>query len=132
MANEATVSCTLKITVGQLNYQANPAQFSANVTTNPNGGPTPGVVAIALSPGTNISLAGLTNQGGLCRVQNLDPTNYVTLGKWDGTTFHPYQELLPGESFPLRLSRSILSGSEFLRGQANTAPVKVLVEAFDQ
>lgn len=137
MANEATVGSSLQIKVGSLDYQARPTAFKADVSTGR--GPTPGVLLVATT-GTNVSFAQLSYPG-LCRIQNLDSTNYVILGIYDGASFHPLLELLPGETYVVRLYRYL--GSEFvgtgtnadvnnLRLMAIGAACRVLVEAFEK
>ncbi len=134
MSNEARVQSSLQIKKGSLTYQSQPQAFNATVTgTN---GPTPGAVTVT-TVGTNVSLAQLTAMGGLCRLMNLDATNYVEYGVWNGATFFPLGELLPGETFVLRLSRNLQYGAsgtavtDSLRFRANTASVIVLCEIFD-
>lgn len=130
MANSFSIVSQLKQTNanGQTIYQSLPNSFSAN-QANANG-PSPGMIT-ATTGGVNVSLAQLTVPA-LCRIMNTDPTNYVTIGTYVGSTFTPFLELQPGESFVLRLSRSILSGSANLRAVGNAASVNVLVECFDQ
>jgi hypothetical protein len=68
---------------------------------------------------------------------NLDSTNYVEVGVLVGATFYPMLELLPGETYVVRLSRNLQYGptgtahTQDLHLRANTASVKVLVEAFE-
>lgn len=128
MAREASITSFLTINNGALRYQSLPQAFTADVPSAK--GATPGRVT-ATTGGVSVALT-LLSSPGLCRIANLDSTNYVTYGKWDGVTFHPLGELLPGESYVLRLSRTILSGSEFLRLVANTASCECLVEAFER
>lgn len=139
MANEATIRTSLMIKKGNIFYQSNPTAFKANVTGTK--GPVPGAVSIAATvTGTDIDFSELVTPG-LCRLQNLDATNFVTYGIWDGVSFFPLGELLPGETYVLRLSRYL--GEEFagtgtpadvntFRMKADTAACNVLVEAFEQ
>ena len=142
MADEAVVHSSLQIQAssGTLNYRSNPSAFIADVDGSK--GPTPGAITVAIT-GTSISLAELTTPG-FCRVQNLDDTdstNYVLLGIYDGASFFPLMELLPGEFFVFRLWREF--GSEFvgtgtpadnnvLRAMAVGGAVDLLVEAFER
>ena len=130
MGNAFSIVSQLKQTnaAGQTTYQSLPNSFTAT-QTNANG-PSPGMIT-ATTGGVNVSLAQLAVPA-LCRIMNTDTTNYVTIGTYVGSTFTPFLELQPGESFVLRLSRSILSGSANLRAVGNTASVNVLVECFDQ
>lgn len=139
MANEARIGCGLSIRKGNLNYNALPAAFTATVTTV--GGPLPGMLTASIY-GTVVDLAGLSNPS-LCRIMNYDATNFITFGVYDGASFFPLGELLPGESYVLRLSRYL--NREFdntgtgtnadvnqLMVIADTAACKVLVEAFER
>lgn len=125
MANEAAIKSSLSITKGNLQYQSRPGSFNADVTGAK--GPTPGAVAIATSPGTDISFSELTTPG-FVRIQNLDSTNFVEFGIWDGSTFHELGELQPGEEYVFRFSRN-MSG---FRMKADTAAVNCVVEAFEK
>ena len=130
MSNSFSITSQLKQTnaAGQTTYQSLPNSFSAS-QANANG-PIPGMIT-ATTGGVDISLAQLAVPA-LCRIMNTDTTNYVTIGTYVGSTFTPFLELLPGESFVLRLSRSILSGSAHLHAVGNAGSVNVLVECFDQ
>lgn len=111
-----------------LNYQSNPANFTANQTTE--NGPTPGTItALSTGTGTQIVLSALTTPG-VAFFQNLDPTNYVTIGLVISTVFYPFQELQPGEFYIYRLSRTILSAAG-LWVLAHTASCRVRCDVFD-
>ncbi len=142
MSNEIRVQSSLQVRKGELDYSSRPTSFNANMAGSR--GPTPGMVMCSPT-GTDIDLTQLAVLGGVCRIQNLDPTNYIECGPYDPnvTTYLPFIELLPGESYPLRLSRFL--GSEMgnvpgtgttgssvrlrIKGVGGTCPV--LVEAFD-
>lgn len=144
MANEASVRGSLQIlSRGILDYQSRPTFFKADVGV-PNAGPTPGTFLVSVE-GTDVDLSEITRPGGLCKIQNTDLTNYVTYGIFDteGGIFLPLGEVLPGEVYPIRLSRNLLS--EFVgtgtgtsgytntfRFKADTAALYVNVEAFDK
>lgn len=139
MTNEASIQSNLRLSVGSLNYQSRPTQFYADVSAAK--GPTPGNVLCALT-GTNVDLSELTTPG-LCRIMNLDSTNYVEVGIYDGASFYPLMELLPGESFVFRLARNLNEeygtgtgttgeGINTLQIKARTAACQVLVEAFEK
>lgn len=151
MSNEATVRVSLRIrkvdsTTGitQLDYQGQHTAFTADVTGTK--GPTPGAIT-AHTYGTIVDLSQLTTPG-FCRFMNLDATNYVEVGIWDADIdkFYPLIELLPGESYPLRLSRLLgketdsgastgtgtTGGNNFLMVRANAADCDMLVEAFER
>jgi len=106
MANEARVTSSLNVTKGTTRINTKPTSFTADVDAS-NIAPTPGLVVATLA-GTDVDLSALTTPG-LCTIQNVDGTNYVTGGIWDpeGNTFYPLFELLPGEKYVLRLARDI-------------------------
>ena len=140
MADEATVRCSLEITQGNLKYRSYPTDFTVDVAASK--GPVPGAIAVGTA-GTDIDFSELTTPG-LCRISNLDATNYVEIGIWDGTEFYPVIELGPGEFYVIKLSRFL--GKSFavgsgtgtydtdtytLRARANVAACNILVEAFE-
>lgn len=144
MANEATILSSLQIVKNNLNYRSSPTAFRATVTGEK--GPVPG--AISVSPyGTNIDLSQLDNPS-LCRVYNLSTTTIVTYGINDPELgiFFPFGEILPGESYVLRLSRFLQeetgTGSATGTTTAETnrlrfraegvSDVNVVIEAFER
>lgn len=147
MPNEATIQSSLQILFpsGVADYRGQPTQFNADVGVD--AGPYVGVKSVTQA-GINIDLSALTSLGGFCRFHNQDTvassTNYVEVGAWDGTAiFFPLLELLPGETYVVRLSRNLGeefgtgtgttgAGNNFLRLKAFNATVNVLVEAFNK
>lgn len=142
MADEASIRSSLQITKGEIEYRSNPTQFLADVTGSK--GPTPGAVTVTTA-GTDIDFSELTTPA-LCRIQNQDSTNFVEYGIWDpeGNTFYSLGEILPGETYVLRLSRFLqeefgtaagtgTTGADTnrLRFKAQVASINVLVEAFE-
>jgi len=142
MANEATIRTSLSIKTGDLEYHSTPTAFQADVAGI--FGPAPGALAVS-TVGTDIDLSEFTTPG-LARFQNLDTLNYVEYGIWDPetTTFYPLGELLPGETYVLRLSKNLAfeygtgpgtgtTGPETnrLRFKANAQSCNVLVEVFE-
>lgn len=103
MSNEARITSSLYILKDNIDYQSRPVTFLADVDGSK--GPTPGCVAVSVW-GTLIDLSQLV-QPGLCRIQNLDDSDIIDAGIWDGTSFYPMLEFLPGNSFVMRLSRDI-------------------------
>ncbi len=150
MANEAQIRSGLSIRITDTTtnlvlqeYRSNPVVFLANVSTT--GGPCPGMVSVSTN-GTDVDLSKLAKPG-LCRIMNLDPTNYVDVGLYEPTTgvFYPLMELMPGETYVIRLSRNLgeqVSGTvtgtgtdavnNTVRLRANGASCKVLFEAFEK
>lgn len=147
MANEATIIASLNIVKRDssnniiLQYQSQPNNFRDTVSGRK--GPVPGAINVAVS-GTNVSLAELTTPGWV-RIHNLDLSNYLTWGIFEGTTgrFIAIGELPAGKSCVFKFSRvfgheygygtgtgSYGSGS-LLQLRADTAALNALVEAFE-
>lgn len=145
MADEARITSILNIrkTSGTkviLEYTSRPGSFQANVTGTK--GPVPGAVTATLA-GNNIDFAELATPG-LTRVMNLDATNRYEIGIWDpdNSKFFPLLEVLPGESYVIRLSRNLQEefqtgtgttglGANRFRIKANGLAVEALIEAFE-
>lgn len=140
MSNEASIKSSLSIVAGNVQYSSKPTAFNADVTGRK--GPCPGAFAVTTA-GVDCDFSELTTPG-LCRIVNLDPTNFVTFGIWDpeGARFYPLGEVLAGETYVLRLSRDIQeeygtgtgtlgANTNRLRFKADTASVSVSVEAFE-
>ena len=140
MADEATIRCSLDINKPPLRYISRPTVFTFDVAGTK--GPVPGAIEASVL-GTDVDFSELTTPA-LCRIMNLDGTNFVEFGIWDpeGITFYPLGEVLAGETYVLRLSRYLqeeygtgtgTTGADTnrLRIKADTAAVQVLVEAFE-
>lgn len=141
MANEATIASSLRLVRDKLSYQSQPQAFNADVSASR--GPSPGLVLIPTT-GRDIYFTELTTPG-LCRLMNLDTSNYVEVGVKDpqSNLFYPLLELLPGESYVIRFSRNLqeqytgsgtgTTGPEnYLRLKANGATVACLIDAFEK
>jgi hypothetical protein len=142
MADEATLRISLSIRKGNLTYQSQPTAFNADVTgTN---GPAPGAFNVS-TDGTNVDLSELTTPG-LCRLMNLDDTNYVELrhvGAGHVQVLPARRNSARRKSTCIRLSRHLASEyaatgtspyrthNNTLRLKANTAACKCVVEAFE-
>ena len=140
MSNEAQIRSSLSIVSDNLTYRSQPTAYNADVAGSK--GPVPGAIAVS-TVGTDVDFSELTTPA-LCKIQNLDDTNFVEYGIWDpeGSTFYPLGELLPGEFSVLRLSRNLqqefgtgtgTTGADTnrLRFRADTATLQVSVEAFE-
>jgi len=147
MSGEAQIQVSMQITKddtdGILNYRSYPTQFTADVSGAL--GPTPGAFVVSIT-GTDVDLSQLTVPG-LCKITNQDAVNYVEYGIHEASTnqFYPLGEVLAGEFYVLRLSRWLglewaepgtgtgtgLGSDNKLMFRASTAPVVVLVEAFE-
>ena len=139
MADEATISASLTIRKGDNQFRQQ-RTFRADVALFK--GPSPGAITVT-TDGVDVDLSQLS-QPGLCVLTNLDATNYVEYGirEPDTSTFYPLGEILPGESYVVRLSRNLQeeylgtgtstsSPTNFLHLKANGASVNVDVSAFD-
>ena len=140
MANEINLRTSLSIRKGALQFQSFPQSFTATMLGS--GGPTPGYLTVATTPGTDVSLAQLVGPGGMAFLVNLDPTNFVTYGIHDAVTheFYPLGEIQPNEAYAIRTSRHLGNrytdvgtgvGGPTLRFVADTAACKIAVYAFD-
>ncbi len=140
MSDEATIRNSLEIQTTNLSYRSYPTSFQVDVSGEK--GPAPGAFTATVA-GVNVDLTELTVPG-LCRVANLDATNYVNLGVWDPEigTFYPLMEIGPGEYWVFRLSRDLFGeygtgagtigpNTNQLRIKSNTASCNVVVEAFE-
>ncbi len=140
MADEAEIRTSLQIKTTNLEFRSHPASFTTDVVGEV--GPTPGAFAVTVA-GIDVDLDELTVPG-LCRIANLDATNYVDVGIWDPETgvFYPLMELRPGEYWVFRLSRNLFGeygtgagtsgpNTNTLRIKANTDSCTVVVEAFE-
>lgn len=144
MASEAEIRASLQIrtTDGEIEYGSRPTTFTGDITGRK--GPTPGAITVSIA-GTDVDFSELSTPG-YARIQNQDLTNRVDVGIWDPETgvFYPMLELLPGESYIIRISRifpgeygtdpavgSTGPNTNRLRIRANVASCVVLVEAFE-
>ena len=138
-----SIRTSLQLVIGNLTYQSQPQAFTPADPVNVLG-PTPGAVVVPVT-GVDIDLSQLV-QPGLCRIMNIDDTNFVTYGIWDAdnSALYPLGELLPAESYIIRLSRQLgekeAAGTGTgatntlpctLRFKADSDSVNILVEAFD-
>lgn len=141
MSNEASIRLSMNIRKGNLDYRSNPTSFAADISSS--SPPTPGKITVPVA-GIQVSLS-LLVMPGLYWVQNLDPTNYVEYGIKDPGTgkFYPIHEIMPGEFYPGRFSRNLLSdytntgtGTDgdvnYLWFKANAAPVDIQLHAFEK
>lgn len=114
MADEINLQVSLRLRKGTLDASRQASYRADMVGTNR--GPSPGVLQVSLD-GVNVDFSQLS-QPGLCWLTNLGTGDedvdeaencYVEYGMFDPTTsvheFIPLGEILPGESYALRLSR---------------------------
>ena len=124
MANEGRVSGSLNITKGNLKVTDS---FNDQYDVTGTFGPTPGAVAVGTgATGTSIDLSALTT-GGLMKVTNLDSTNFITVGIYDGsTTYYPLIKVAAGTTAIFYLA-TITN----VRAKADTASVDATFEAYE-
>lgn len=143
--NEATIQTSLTIRKSEngvvvIDYNSRPSAFTADVSGTK--GPVVGAVDVPISLYL-VDLSELSTPG-LARFMNQDDTNFVSYGIWDpdGSKFFPLGELLPGDTFVLRLSRLIggetgsapgtnAASNNSLMFQADIATCVVLIEIFE-
>ena len=101
MANEITLSVNMSVSKGSLRYQFSPPTANINLTGNAAAG---GVQNISTTTEA-LLLIDVTTRG-MANFVNLSTGTKVQLGTWDGTTYHPFQQLNAGEPAVLRLSAS--------------------------
>ena len=137
MAQEATLQITMNIKTSRIDRKYTKS-FKPNVSSTANG-PSPGAFTASVG-GTIIDFSAIGTPR-LCWVENYDATNFVTIGLYDGSNFFPVFEVLPGEAWPIPLSRYL--NQEFqgtgtgtnadvndLMIIADTAPCRVSIEGF--
>lgn len=139
MTREADVRISMGIRKGNIDYRSNPTNFTADVSGTK--GPSPGALTISTS-GEDVDFSELV-QPGLCLFHNLDASNRVDIGAWDGVEFIPLFEMLPGEFFIMRISRNLGISTGAVPGTGSTdsgntlrlksygAACNVTVEAFE-
>lgn len=76
--------------------------------------------------GTALTIQSRVTTLGIAWVMNLDGTNFVDVGTWDGAVFSPFMRLLPGERYPVRLTPGIT-----LRAKADSADVQIQITIYE-
>ncbi len=112
MANEISLSVNMSVAKGSLRYQFSPPPATITLLGNAAAG---GVQNISTSTEA-LLLVDVTTRG-MANFVNLSTGTKVQLGTWDGTTYHPFQQLNAGEPAVLRLSAS-----------SGTSPVARVIE----
>lgn len=119
-----TIVFNSDFTVNNGANQQGPTYVRASITQTNAGGPSPGTVtattvAAAITPSASTL--------GICRVVNLDSTNFVKIGPMSGGTLYPFMKLKPSEPpFIFRLMPGITIGV-----QSDTANCKVNIEIYE-
>jgi len=126
MANEAQLHISLRINNPTSKFEAQSTNTSYTVDVAGSSGPVPGMV-VATTAGLDVAFTGLTVPT-WCVLKNLDSTNFVEYGIWDGATFHELGELPPlSKPQIIKLSRNMTG----FRLKADTASCDVSVEAYE-
>jgi len=122
MAGTITINHDIRIENGA--YVSGPTPSRAQITqTNP-GGPSPGSVTIST---TAASISHSLTTLGICRITNLDPTNFIKIGNYSGGTLYPFIKIKPNDPpFVFRLMPGITIGA-----QADTASCKAAIEIYE-
>jgi hypothetical protein len=122
MANEISVSCSLRVANGFLKSNLNTG--SVNITQAVAKGPTPGTVNVGTSEEV-ISFAELTTLG-IIQIINLDTTNFVQFGPESAGAMVAAIRLKPGEPNQFRLEPGVT-----YRAKADTGACNVQFSAFN-
>jgi hypothetical protein len=101
MADEIQIHVELTVDKGNLNWRSNPNRFNIDYASSK--APSPGGFEVPTT-GKRVDLGALSSFG-VAWIHNLDDTNFVTVGVYDGSRFHPVLEVGPGEFYPVKLSR---------------------------
>ena len=146
MANEATITMSLQLrktdgSLSLIDYRPQPTTYQLDVTGV--GGPTPGQL-LATENGVDVDLSMLTTPG-ICRIHNMDPDDWIKVGRFDPDTnrYYPLLRVPPGMSQLMILDEDV--ADEYAgTGTGTTATLstlrikgvngdrKVLVEAFEE
>ena len=89
------------------------------------GGGLPGLVVVGFAAHEALVISDL-NALGLMTIENIDPTNFIDIGVDVAATFYPLGRVLPGESYPWRLTPG---STPYV--QADTADVRCIVKIYE-
>ena len=89
------------------------------------GGSAPGLVVVPFATDPAIDVSAL-NALGVMTIENIDSTNFVDVGPTNTGAIEPMVRILPGESWPFRLTPGIV-----LRAQADTADVRCIIRIYE-
>ena len=115
MANEITITASMKVANGNLDESWRKANLKVNQTGKSAAG---SVQEIGFAAHEQIVLTDI-GTAGYAYFRNTDTTNYVEVGVDVGATFYAFMKLKPGEAAVLRLATGTIYA------QANTAAVKL-------
>lgn len=123
MAEEIKIQASLEVTNGNFFFPKIGQPIQLVTQTRPNGG-LPGTVT-ATTAGNTVSLSGLVTPR-WAWIHNLDNANFVQVGHFDGTTFHPSIRLKANEWCVVPLEPTMT-----LRVKADTDDVELQVIVLD-
>lgn len=120
MSNEITVQSSLRIVVGNKQFQTLPQGFNADLSAYE--GPAPGIVTATVY-GTVVDLTAFGTPG-WCWVQNQDSTNYVTVGPYDPQTlkYYPFLRVGPEKFVVFEFAPTVESEYDTGTGTGTIAP----------
>lgn len=131
MANEGRATLSYQIKKGNINETKSLTKLF-DVTSGK--GPSPGAITVPTT-GVNVSFDNLSDPD-LCVIINLDSTNYVTWGVYDGVTYTAVGRINAGDWAKINLADNIDAGTGTsgpnLRLVANTASCIVQILAHDR
>jgi uncharacterized protein YjdB len=119
-----TITAGLQCQVSHDKFLQNANVPTVTMEQTNQGGGQPGTLTITTSE-ADISVPGLATPG-WCVIQNLDATNYFTIGPKSGGAMVALAKVLPGEFACFRLA-----GSVVLRAIAHTASVLARIQIFE-
>lgn len=122
MANEITYVTKMKVAKGSLKLDVGETSQLATMTGTHF---TSQAQVIGNSTHEVLDFGSDLGTPGLCYLRNLDPTNYVLIGRDVGGTFYDVLKIKPGESQQLRWSTASIYA------KANAAPVTLRFDVLE-
>lgn len=131
MSGQATVSQSLQITSGNLQYRSQPTGYVDTINaTHAAKGPTPGALTVPIG-GVAVNLSALTVPG-YCWLQNLDTVKMLEYGIYDAVSgaFYPMGLVKPGLWVCLFLSPHLGKADVPGTGTDETGTTKFYLKGF--
>lgn len=122
MANEITISSSVTVSKGDFRDTFQPGSLQVDQTAI---GVASGVWIVGNAAEEDLTLVDITTEG-YAVFRNVDAANYVDFGPKSGAAMVPFVRLEAGEYAVLRLVPGVT-----IRGQANTAPVKLQYKVWE-
>ena len=127
MGNEITIQSQMTIKKGEYEFLTPQASFQEDMT-NARGG-NQGFLQVAEFPSDVHPSLGSHTTPARIFIRNLDDTDILEFGYFDGTDFHPIGEVLPETHVIFRLSRNLSAGE--LAFSARGGQIDIEVYIFD-